>query len=66
MPQSIDQINNFIWDLVNRFDHTSWVAVVSQTDRPKRFRNRCVIEVFGGVVVLSLCFFLFCFCFLGF
>ena len=26
------------------------------TDRPKSFRNRCVIEVFGGVFVLSRCF----------
>ena len=25
------------------------------TDRPKSVRNRCVIEVFGGVFVLSRC-----------
>ena len=32
------------------------MAVVTQTDRPKSVRNRCVIEVFGGVFVLSHCF----------
>ena len=32
---------------VNRFNHTSWVAVVTLTDRPKSVRNRCVIELFG-------------------
>ena len=41
------------WALINRFNHTSWVVVVSPTDRPKSVRNRCVIEVFGGVIVLS-------------
>ena len=44
------------WDPVNWFNHTSWVAIVTPTDRPKAVRNRCVIEVFGGVFVLSLCF----------
>ena len=29
---------------------------VTPTDRPKSIRNRCVIEVFGGVFVLSRCF----------
>ena len=42
---------------MNWFYHTSGVAVVTQTDRPKSVRNRCVIEVFGGVFVLS-CYFL--------
>ena len=32
------------------------MAVVTPTDRPKSVRNRCVIEVFGGVFVLSRCF----------
>ena len=32
------------------------MAIVITTDRPKSFRNRCVIEVFGGVFVLSFCF----------
>ena len=35
-------------------NHTSWVAVVTPTNRPKSVRNRCVIEVFCGVV-LPLC-----------
>ena len=42
--------------LVGRFNHTSRVAVVTQTDLPKSVRNRCVVEVFGGVFVLSRCF----------
>ena len=32
------------------------MAVVTPADRPKSFCNRCVIEVFGGVFVLSSCF----------
>ena len=32
------------------------MAIVTSTDRPKSVRNRCVIEVFGGVFVLSHCF----------
>ena len=39
-----------------RFCHTSLVAVVTPTDRPKSVCNRCVIEVFGGVFVLLCCF----------
>ena len=31
------------------------MAIVTRTARPKSVRNRCVIEVFGGVFVLSLC-----------
>ena len=31
---------------VNQVNHTSWVAVVTPTDRPKSVRNRCVIELF--------------------
>ena len=27
-------------------NHTSWVAVVTPTDRPKSVRNRCLIELF--------------------
>ena len=27
------------WDPVNRFTHTSWLAVVTPTDRPKSVRN---------------------------
>ena len=44
------------WVPVNRFNHTSWVAVATPTDRPKSVCNRCVIEVFGGVFVLTFCF----------
>ena len=47
------------WNPVNRFNHTSWVAVVSPTDRHNLAHNRCVIEVFGSVFVLSLCFWSF-------
>ena len=39
---------------VNRFNNTSWMAVVTPTDRPKSDGNLCVIEVFGGVFVLSI------------
>ena len=38
-------------ELVNRLNHTSRVVVVTPTDRPKSVRNRCAIEVFGGVFV---------------
>ena len=31
-------------------NHTSWVAVVIPNDRPKSVRNRCLIELFCGVV----------------
>ena len=47
------------WNPLNQFNHTSLVAVDTPTDRRKSVRNRCVIEVFGGVSVLSLCFFEF-------
>ena len=39
----------------NPVNHTSWVVVVAPTDRPMSVRNRCVIELFGGVFVLSFC-----------
>ena len=35
---------------VNQVNHTSWVAEVTSTDRSKSVRNRCVIELFCGVV----------------
>ena len=51
------------WDPVNWFNHTSWVAIVTPADRPKSVRNRCVIEVFGGVLcVVTLLFGFFCRC----
>ena len=34
------------------------MVILTPTDLPKSVRNRCVIEDFGGVFVLSLCFFL--------
>ena len=40
---------------VNQINHTSWVAVVTPTDRPKSVRNCCLIEPFCGVVGVSLC-----------
>ena len=36
-------------------NHTSWVAIVTPTDRPKSVRNRCLIELFVALFVLSLC-----------
>ena len=36
-------------------NHTSWVAVVTPTDRPKSVRNCCLIELFVALFVLSLC-----------
>ena len=36
-------------------NHTSWVAVVTPTDHPKSVRNRCLIELFVALFVLSLC-----------
>ena len=35
---------------VNQVNHTSWVAVVTPTDHPKSVSNRCLIELFCGVV----------------
>ena len=36
-------------------NHTSWMTVVTPSDRPKSVRNRCVIELFGDIFVLSCC-----------
>ena len=48
---------------VNEVNHTSWMAVVTPTDRPKSVRNRCLIELFCGVVcVVTLPFWHFCWC----
>ena len=48
---------------VNQVNHTSWMAVVTPTDRPKSVRNRCVIELFCGIVcVVTLPFWHFCWC----
>ena len=40
----------------------SLVAIVTITDRPSSVRNRCVIEVFDGVFLLSRCFLDFSVC----
>ena len=48
---------------VNQVNPTSWVTVVTPTDRPKSVRNRCVIELFCDVVcVVALPFWHFCWC----
>ena len=36
-------------------NHTSWVALVTPTDRPKSVRNHCLIELFCGVVCVVTC-----------
>ena len=45
---------------INQVNHTSWVAVVTPTDRPKSVCNRCVIELFVAFFVLSMPFWHFC------
>ena len=52
-------ITRLLW-LVGRWaripvNHTSWVALVTPTDRPKSVRNRCLIELFCGVVCVVIC-----------
>ena len=48
---------------VNQVNNTSWVAVVTPTDRPKSVRNRCVIELFCDVIcVVTLPFWHLCLC----
>ena len=41
---------------VNRFNHTSWITVVTPTDNPKSVCNRCVIEVFVAILCCQLVF----------
>ena len=40
---------------VNQVNHTSWVAAVTPTDRPKSVRNCCLIDFFVALFVLLLC-----------
>ena len=52
-------ITRLLW-LVGRWarkpvNHTSWVALVTPTDRPKSVRNRCLIELFCGVICVVTC-----------
>ena len=58
--------DNTLLQLVRKLDtrepfyHTSLIAVFTQTDHPKSVRNRFVIEVFGGVFMLSIGCCIFC------
>ena len=40
---------------VNQVNHTSLVARVTPTDRPKSVHNRSVIELFVALFVMSFC-----------
>ena len=57
MLPSILNVICFFVGPVKKFNHTSWVAVVTPTDRPKSVGNPCVIELFVALFVLSLCLF---------
>ena len=41
-------------DTINRFNHTSWMAVVTSTGRHKSVRNRCVIAVLVALLCCQL------------
>ena len=47
------------WDPINRFNHSSFVAVVTPTNRPKSVRNHSLIEVLGGVLCCDVAFWIF-------
>ena len=47
---------------VNQVNHTSWVAIVTPTDRPKSVHNRSVIELCGVVCDVILPFLHICWC----
>ena len=47
ITQLVRGLGRWARKLVN---HTSWVAVVSPTDRPMSVCNRCLIELFCDVV----------------
>ena len=58
-----DFVETWQWWARKPVNHTSWVALVTPTDRPKSVRNRCLIELFCGVVcVVTLPFWHFCWC----
>ena len=41
-------------------NHTSWVAIVTPTDRRMSFCNRCVIEVLVAFLCCHFAFLFFC------
>ena len=41
---------------LQQFNHTSWMTIVTPTDRHKSVRNRCLVERFCCVFMLSLDF----------
>ena len=43
---------------IKQINHTSLVAEVTQNGIPKSARNRCIIDLFGGVIVLTILFYL--------
>ena len=47
---------------VNQVNHTSWVAVVTPTDRPKSVRNRCVIDFLWRCLCCHFALLHFCWC----
>ena len=50
-----------MFDTRKPVNHTCLVAVVTKTDRPKSVRNRCVINVWWRICVVSFLFFyIFC------
>ena len=47
---------DYLGRLRNQFNNTSWVTVVTPTDRPKSSRNRYVIKVLVAFSVVRLLF----------
>ena len=37
---------------VNQFNHTSWIAPATSTDRLRSVRDRCLLDAFGGALLL--------------
>ena len=44
------------WDPVNRFNHSSWIEVVTPIGRPFSLRNQCVIEFVVATLFCPLTF----------
>ena len=55
----ITQLLQFVGWLGSSKPHTSWVAVVTPTDRPKSVHNRCVIEVLVAFLCCQVAFWIF-------